>query len=548
MRLKVHGLLVAMVLALLAGCDSLINQSQKSDKAVTAFSFASPDAAGTIVESSHSIAVTVPYGTDLTALIPTIAHSGASVSPASGIAQDFSDAVTYTVTAADGSTQDYLVTINVAARATKAITAFSLAAPAATGSVSESSHSIAVAVPYGTDLTALVPTIAHSGASVSPASGVEQDFSAPVPYTVTAADGSTQAYIVTVAAAAYAEKAVTAFSFAVPAATGVISETTHAIAVTLPFGTDLTALVPTIAYAGAGLNPASGIAQDFSAPATYTVTAADGTAQPYTVTVSISASRTINHWNTDLSRIPASAIERARSSLHVAYGHTSHGSQLVDGMEGLDAFMGGTGLYTVSRSGEAGALDLRDGAFSGYGADDLGNPSFTAWAAATRAYLLANTDVNVAIWSWCGQTSWSTQGDIQTDMDLLSGLIVDFPSVSFVFMTGHLDGTGAQGNLNLRNQQVRDYCAARNFWLFDFADIESYDPDGVEYMTRYANDGCGYDSDGDGDADANWATAWQNAHPGEWYSCGSAHSEPLNANRKAYAAWYLWARLAGWGG
>ncbi len=34
----------------------------------------------------------------------------------------------------------------------------------------------------------------------------------------------------------------------------------------------------------------------------------------------------------------------------------------------------------------------------------------------------------------------------------------------------------------------------------------------------------------------------------DWYSCSSAHSQPLNANRKAYAAWWLWARIAGWDG
>jgi hypothetical protein len=32
----------------------------------------------------------------------------------------------------------------------------------------------------------------------------------------------------------------------------------------------------------------------------------------------------------------------------------------------------------------------------------------------------------------------------------------------------------------------------------------------------------------------------------DWYNCDSAHSQPLNANRKAYAAWWLWCRLAGW--
>jgi hypothetical protein len=43
---------------------------------------------------------------------------------------------------------------------------------------------------------------------------------------------------------------------------------------------------------------------------------------------------------------------------------------------------------------------------------------------------------------------------------------------------------------------------------------------------------------------------WQNDHTEgmDWYDCSSAHSVELNANRKAYAAWWLWARLAGWEG
>ena len=48
----------------------------------------------------------------------------------------------------------------------------------------------------------------------------------------------------------------------------------------------------------------------------------------------------------------------------------------------------------------------------------------------------------------------------------------------------------------------------------------------------------------------NWATEWQASHTlnVDWYQCSAAHSQALNGNQKAYAAWHLWARLAGWDG
>ncbi len=87
----------------------------------------------------------------------------------------------------------------------------------------------------------------------------------------------------------------------------------------------------------------------------------------------------------------------------------------------------------------------------------------------------------------------------------MSGLEEDFPDVTFVYMTGHLDGNRLTVNLHLRNEQIRDYCRANEKFLYDFADIESYDPDGNYYLDRNANDGCYYDSNNDGTLDANWA-------------------------------------------
>ena len=249
----------------------------------------------------------------------------------------------------------------------------------------------------------------------------------------------------------------------------------------------------------------------------------------------------IGHLTRDIDAIPSAAIDSARSRLHIAYGHTSHGSQLVTGMAGLVDFKGD--LYRFNNGGTGGALDLRDTPFSG--ADDLGNPDRTAWAAATRAYLDAHTDVNVVIWSWCGQVGSATEEDINNYLGLMSGLETDYPDVKFVYMTGHLNGSGLAGTLHLRNEQIRAYCRANEKILYDFADIETYDPDGTYFGDKYPNDNCDYD---DGVVSGNWATEWQNAHPGEWYNCSAAHSQPLNGNLKAYAAWWLWARLAGWQG
>lgn len=84
-------------------------------KSITSFNFTSPSVMGVINETAYTITITVPYGTDVAALTPTIATStGATVSPASGVAQDFTGPVTYTVTAADSSTQTYVVTVTVA--------------------------------------------------------------------------------------------------------------------------------------------------------------------------------------------------------------------------------------------------------------------------------------------------------------------------------------------------------------------------------------------------------------------------------------------------
>lgn len=87
-----------------------------SVKAITAFAFngLTPAVVGTVDETAKTVTASVPAGTVVTALVPTITVSDkATVAPLSGVATDFTSAVTYTVTAEDGTTQAYTVTVTI---------------------------------------------------------------------------------------------------------------------------------------------------------------------------------------------------------------------------------------------------------------------------------------------------------------------------------------------------------------------------------------------------------------------------------------------------
>ena len=86
---------------------------------------------------------------------------------------DFSSALTYTLSSEDGMTsQDWVVTVTKDAPSTgKDIVSFRFEDldPAVNGIISSSDHSVSLEVPSGTNVSALVPTIGVSeNATVSP--------------------------------------------------------------------------------------------------------------------------------------------------------------------------------------------------------------------------------------------------------------------------------------------------------------------------------------------------------------------------------------------
>ncbi len=249
------------------------------------------------------------------------------------------------------------------------------------------------------------------------------------------------------------------------------------------------------------------------------------------------ASRTVpllvNHATTNLVIVSDDYVNAAKSVFKIAYGHTSHGSQLVTGMEVLE---GQEPLYSYSSDGSGGALYLNESFLSG----DLGGD----WETQTRNLLNNNTNgINMVMWSWCGQLSSMSTAEVNDYLQKMDQLEQDFPKVTFVYMTGHLDGSGEAGQLNQNNQTIRKFASDYNKVLFDFADIESYNPAGSYFLNLNATDNNDYDG-------GNWAQNWCSTNSGSPLCATNvcAHSQPLNCNLKGRAFWWMMARLAGWNG
>lgn len=168
-----------------------ITARKSSENYITAYKLG--DAEGVI--NGDSIAITIPYAMDLAAVEPEIAISEFASLTAPAALQEGEN--TYTVTAEDGKVRTYTVTITRTAVARgRQILSFTYGAAA--GVIDQVNGTITMELPAGTDTT-FAPTIRVSDfATVTPTSGEAQDFSKSVQYKVTAQNGSTNTYTVTV--------------------------------------------------------------------------------------------------------------------------------------------------------------------------------------------------------------------------------------------------------------------------------------------------------------------------------------------------------------
>lgn len=178
------------------------------------------------------------------------------------------------------------------------------------------------------------------------------------------------------------------------------------------------------------------------------------------------------------SSLTDTEIDAVQSNFRWHYAHTSHGSQLTtglsrleDGDPRLDVARGSRYLPTVSS-----ALNI----FDGQEHDTYITPDeyweSTGGIQYTRNVLNNNPTINVSAWSWCCQADYYSDAQIQEYLDAMTAFELEFPDVTFVYLTGNAQGTASNGYRRfLHNNMIREWVSeSDNRVLFDFAELDSW--------------------------------------------------------------------------
>ncbi|MDR1681051.1 MAG: DUF5018 domain-containing protein [Prevotellaceae bacterium] len=107
--------ILVLLLPFASSCSEDPEETPKrADKEITAFGIPTLELTGVINATANTIALTIPLGYDQSVLVnvvPHIEYNGVKIEPAATSPQNFTETVTYKVTAEDGTFRNYTVTL-----------------------------------------------------------------------------------------------------------------------------------------------------------------------------------------------------------------------------------------------------------------------------------------------------------------------------------------------------------------------------------------------------------------------------------------------------
>ncbi|OQX08437.1 MAG: hypothetical protein BWK76_23600 [Desulfobulbaceae bacterium A2] len=208
----------------------------------------------------------------------------------------------------------------------------------------------------------------------------------------------------------------------------------------------------------------------------------------------------VNHTNWDWYDSQSQAVSDAVGDQAIFFSHASVGSNIVGGMQSLHS--GNASKYQLQTASDNGTppSTTNPGTFYEY---SRGNPGWQQKIDLFDTYVdngWRSPNVDFAMDKLC---YIDQNADVDYYLAAMAALEAAYPDTNFVYWTMPLTTSTGSDNVlrNQYNDAVRAYAALHDILLLDIADIEAWNPSGVEQTFLYSGSSyqrlySGYTSDG----------------------------------------------------
>lgn len=293
-----------------SGADGIYKVEVLDGNSIVSYSFTQQTEPAVINQNNYTVNIEVANGTDLTNLLADFTVSVGATATVSGTLQEsgvtsnnFTSPVTYVVESGTGTTQNWTVTVTEEPLLNNEneIITFSIPDQTFGAIINNTSHTVEVNVPNGTNLSNIIASFtisdvaeAYIGATMQESGVTGNDFTNTVIYSIHAENGSIQDWYISVNEEGVQnnENDILTYSFSEQTGVATINNTNHTVEIEVANGSNIGSLIASFSLSsqaevsvGGTLQESSVTSNDFTSPVTYTIEAGNGDMQDWTITV-----------------------------------------------------------------------------------------------------------------------------------------------------------------------------------------------------------------------------------------------------------------------